>query len=99
MQLVLKMLAAHFPSTYGEGWIIGTAASSALMRVGRDGKMRPDAPAPEVEDQTDELVASADSGDVEPSKMRIGLVLGEPCTSEELERFYGGEQPLRAGRV
>jgi hypothetical protein len=27
--------------------------------------------------------------------MKIGLVVGEPCDSEELERRFGGEQPLQ----
>jgi hypothetical protein len=92
--LVLKMLAAHFPSTYGDRVEHRHRGFISTVRIGRDGKMRPVAPAPELEDQTDELVASADSGEVDSSKMRIGLVLGEPCTSEELDRFYGGPQPL-----
>ena len=60
------------------------------MRVGRDGKMRPNTPAAELEDQSNELVVSADSGPVEPSQMKIGLVVGEPLGAEELERLYGG---------
>ena len=67
----------------------------STARIGRDGKIRPVAPAPELEDQTDELVVSADAGDVEPSRMKIGLVLPEPLDSEELERVYGGPQPLQ----
>ena len=39
-----------------------------------------------------ELVESADGGPVEPSQMKIGLVVGEPLGREELERLYGGEQ-------
>ena len=55
--------------------------------------MRPDGPARPLEDQSDEFVVSADGGDVEPSQMKIGIILGEPCSSEELERYFGGEQP------
>jgi hypothetical protein len=68
----------------------------AVMRVGLDGKMRPNAPPrPKLEDQTDELVASADSGVVEPTQMKIGLVVGEPKTSAELEAAYGGIQEIQ----
>ena len=67
----------------------------AVMRVGLDGKMRPNSPPmPRLEDQTDELVASADSGVVEPTQMKIGLVVGEPKTSAELEAAYGGIQEI-----
>ena len=38
--------------------------------------------------------ASADCGDVEPSQMKIGLLLNEPLDAEEIERI-GGPQPLR----
>jgi hypothetical protein len=94
-QLVLKMLSAHFPKTYGEKVEHQHSGIIAVMRVGRDGKMRPNAPSrPKLEDQTDELVASADSGVVEPTQMKIGLVVPEPCNSEELEREYGGKQSL-----
>ncbi|MGO9683507.1 MAG: hypothetical protein ACLPTZ_13140 [Beijerinckiaceae bacterium] len=62
-----------------------------MMRVGLDGKMRPNAPPrPKLEDETDGLVASADSGVVDPTQMKIGLVVGEPKTSAELEAAYGG---------
>ena len=64
------------------------------MRVGRDGKWRPNAPPRTLEDQSDELVTSADSGPVEPSQMRIGLVVGETLDREELQRLYGGKQTL-----
>jgi hypothetical protein len=68
----------------------------AVMRVGLDGKMRPNAPPrPKLEDQTDELVASADSGVVEPTQMKIGLVVGEPKTSAELEAAYGAFRKSR----
>jgi hypothetical protein len=50
---------------------------------------------PKLEDRSNELVASADSGEVEPTQMKIGLVVGEPYDSEELEREFGGEQPLQ----
>ena len=44
---------------------------------------------PKLEDQT-ELVASADSGDLDTTQMKIGLVVGEPKSSAELEAAYGG---------
>jgi hypothetical protein len=95
-QLVLKMLSAHFPRTYGDKVAHQHSGIIGVMRVGRDGKMRPDSrPIPQLEDQTDELVASADSGDVEPSQMKIGLIVGELCDSEELDRFFGGPQSLQ----
>ncbi len=94
-QLVLKMLSAHFPRTYGEKIDHQHSGIIGVMRVGRDGKMRPDRPARPLEDQSDEFVVSADGGDVEPSQMKIGIILGEPCSSEELERYFGGEQPLQ----
>ena len=94
-QLVLKMLSAHFPKTYGEKVEHQHSGIIAVMRVGRDGKMRPNAPArPKLEDQSDELVASADSGVVEPTQMKIGLVVPEPCSSEELERNGGEVRPV-----
>ena len=94
-QLVLKMLSAHFPKTYGEKVDHRHSGIIAVVRVGHDGKWRPNAPAtPKLEDRSDELVASADSDDVEPTQMKIGLVVGEPCSSEELERRYGGEQSI-----
>ena len=77
-QLVLKMLAAHFPRTYGDKVEHQHSGIIGVMRMGRDGKMRPNAPAAKLEDQSDELVVSADSGPVEPSQMKIGLVVGEP---------------------
>ena len=98
-QLVLKMLSAHFPQTYGEKVEHQHSGTIAVMRVGRDGKMRPNAPPrPELEDQTDELVASADSGVVEPTQMKIGLVVGEPKTSAELEAAYEGISKRRSRR-
>ena len=90
-QLVLKMLSAHFPRTYGEKVDHQHSGIISVVRIGLDGKMRPNAPPrPKLEDQTDGLVASADSGVVEPSQMKIGLVVGEPKTSAELEAAYGG---------
>ncbi len=94
-QLVLKMLAAHFPNTYGDKVQHQHNGIIGVMRVGRDGKMRPNAPAVELEDQSTELVVSADSGPVEPSQMKIGLVVGEPLGAEELERLYGGQQSIQ----
>jgi len=94
-QLVLRMLSAHFPHTYGDkvahqhGGIIG------VMRVGRDGTLRPQVPMRGPEDQSDELVVSADGGNVEPSQMRIGLVVPAICDAEELEREYGGRQTIQ----
>jgi hypothetical protein len=94
-QLVLKMLAAHFPRTYGDKVEHQHSGMISVMRIGRDGKMRPNSQAiPKLEDQSDELVVSADSGDVEPTKMKIGLVVGEPCTSAELDALYGGKRSI-----
>jgi len=86
-QLVLKMLSAHFPRTYGEKVEHQHSGIIAVMRIGRDGKMRPNsASIPELEDQTDELVVAADSGPGEPTEMKIGMVVHERCrTSGELE--------------
>jgi hypothetical protein len=90
------MLAAHFPRTYGEKVDHQHTGIISVVRIGLDGKMRPNAPPrPKLEDQTDGLVARADSGDVEPSQMKIGLIVGELCDSEELDRFFGGPQPLQ----
>jgi len=86
-QLVLKMLAAHFPRTYGEKVDHQHSGFISVMRVGLDGTMRPNKPMPK---PTDELVASADNADVEPTQMKIGLVVGEPKTSAQLEAAYGG---------
>jgi hypothetical protein len=92
-QLVLKMLSAHFPRTYGDKVEHQHSGIIGVMRMGRDGKMRPNAPpAAQLDDQSNELVASADSGAVEPSQMKIGLVVGETLDSEELERLFGGVQ-------
>ena len=93
-QLVLKMLAAHFPKTYGDKLEHQHSGIIGVMRVGRDGKWRPNAPPRTLEDQSDELVTSADSGPVEPSLMKIGLVVGETLEREELQRLYGGRQTL-----
>ncbi len=91
-QLVLKMLTAHFPKTYGDKVQHQHSGIIGVMRFGRDGKMRPNTPPAELEDQSNELVVSADSGPVERSQMRIGLVVGETLGPEELERYYGGVQ-------
>jgi hypothetical protein len=95
-QLVLKMLSAHFPRTYGDKVEHQHSGIISVMRVGRDGKMRPNAPAAKLEDQSNELVVGADSGPVEPSQMKIGLVVGEPLSAEELERYAAGieAQPM-----
>ena len=85
-QLVLRMLAAHFPRTYGEK-VQHEHNGTITMRVGRDGKMRPQTPAKDLEDQSTELVESADGGPAEPSQLKIGLVVGEPLGREELARF------------
>lgn len=90
-QLVLKMLSAHFPRTYGDR-VEHQHSGTITMRVGRDGKMRPQTPAKDLDDQSNEFVESADGGPVEPSQMKIGLVVGEKLGREELERLYGGEQ-------
>jgi len=94
-QLVLKMLSAHFPKTYGDK-VEHQYSGTVTMRFGRDGKMRPNQPAVKLEDQSTELVESADGGSVEPSQMKIGLVVGEKLGREELERLYGGEQASQA---
>ncbi len=91
-QLVLKMLAAHFPRTYGDKVEHQHSGIIGVMRMGRDGKMRPNAPPAELEDQSSELVVSADGGPVERSHMRIGLVVGERLGPEELERYAAGVQ-------
>jgi hypothetical protein len=93
-QLVLKMLAAHFPKTYGDKLEHQHSGIIGVLRIGRDGKGRPNAPTPTLEDQSEELVTSADAGSVEPSQMRIGLVVGETLDREELERSYGGKLTL-----
>ncbi len=88
-QLVLKMLSAHFPRTYGDKVEHQHSGIIGVMRVGRDGKKRPQMP--KREDQSDdEFAVSADGGNVEPSQMKIGLVVGETCDPEELERLFGG---------
>jgi hypothetical protein len=86
-QLVLKMLSAHFPRTYGEKVEHQHSGIIEVMRMGRDGKMRPNsASIPKLENQSDELVVAADSGPVDPTQMKIGMVVGERCqTSAELE--------------
>ena len=74
-QLVLKMLSAHFPRTYGEKLEHQHSGIIAVMRIGRDGKLRPNsASIPQLEDQSDELVVAADSGSADPTQMRIALV-------------------------
>jgi hypothetical protein len=93
-QLVLKMLSAYFPRTYGDKLEHQHSGIIGVMPVGRYGKMRPQMP--KREDQPDdELVVSADGGNIEPSLMKIGLVVGEPCDTEELERLYGGKQSIQ----
>ena len=94
-QLVLKMLAAHFPHTYGDKVTHQHCGIIGVMRVGRDGKMRPNAPPRKLEDQSDDLVVSADGGNVEPSLMKIGLVVGETLSRAELEAAYGGFQDMQ----
>ncbi len=96
-QLVLKMLSAHFPRTYGDKLEHQHSGIIGVMRMGRDGKMRPNAPpAAQLDDQSDdEFVVSADGGNVEQSQMKIGLVVGEPCDPEELERLFSGPQSLQ----
>ena len=86
-QLVLKMLSAHFPRIYGEKLEHQHSGIIEVMRTGRDGKMRPNsASIPQLEDQSDELVVAADSGSADPTKMKIGMVVGERCeTGAELE--------------
>ncbi len=96
-QLVLKMLASHFPRTYGEKVEHQYSNIIPVVVMGRDGKLRrPNRrSAPELEGRSKELVASADSGEVEPGKMKIGLFLTEDLDPQELEQRFGGEQPLQ----
>jgi len=81
------MLSAHFPRTYGEKLALEHSGIIAVMRVGRDGKMRPNsASISKLENQSDELVVAADSGSADPAEMTIGMVVPEQCqTSEEIE--------------
>ena len=95
-QLVLKMLASHFPRAYGDRIEHHHSGIIPVARLCRDGKIRPVGPPKEIEDGNDDLVVSADNGaPIDPSKMRIGLLVGEPLSREEFERAYGGPQPLR----
>ena len=91
-QLVLKMLASHFPRTYGDRVAVDHQHSEiiAVARLCRDGKIRPVGPPKEIERETDDgLVVSADSGDpVDSSMTRIGLLIGEPLSREQYERKY-----------
>jgi hypothetical protein len=86
-QLVLKMLAAHFPRTYGDKLEHQHSGIIPLMVIGRDGEWRPNSAfVPKREDQSDELVVAADSGPLDVAQMKIGMVVREPCqSSEELE--------------
>jgi hypothetical protein len=47
-QLVLKMLSAHFPRTYGDKVVHQHGGIIGVVRVGHDGKMRPQLPKREV---------------------------------------------------
>lgn len=95
-QLVLKMLASHFPRTYGDKVEHQHSGIIPVARLCRDGKIRPVGPPQEIKDGTDDFVVSADSGDpIDPSKMRIGLLIEEPLSREEFEREHGGPQPLQ----
>jgi len=86
-QLVLKMLASHFPRVYGEKVEHQHNGIVGVMRIGRDGKMRPNsASIPKLEDHADELVVAADSSPMEQAEMKVGMVVHERCeTSSELE--------------
>jgi hypothetical protein len=86
-QLVLKMLSAHFPKTYGERVELQHTGIIPVMKIGRDGKMHPNsASIPKLDNQSDDLVVAADSGSADPTQMKIGMVVGERCeTSAELE--------------
>jgi hypothetical protein len=96
-QLVLKMLASHFPRTYGDKVEHQYSNIIPVVVMGRDGKLRrPNMrPAPELEDRSEELVARADNGEVEPGKMKFGLILSEPMDAQELEQRFSGERPLQ----
>ena len=80
-------MSAHFPRTYGEKVEHQHSGIIAVMRIGRDGKMRPNsASIPKLENQSDELVVAADSGSADPAQMEIGMVVGKRYqTSAELE--------------
>jgi hypothetical protein len=86
-QLVLKMLSSHFPKTYGERVELQHTGIIPVMKIGQDGKMRPNsASIPKLENRSDELVEAADGGSADPTQMKIGMVVGERCeTSAELE--------------
>jgi hypothetical protein len=86
-QLVLKMLSAHFPRTYGEKVEHQHSGIIPVMLVGRDGKMRPNSAfIPKRQDQAEDLVVTADSGPEDSQTMRIGMVVPERArSSEELE--------------
>ena len=98
-QLVLKMLSAHFPRTYGEKLEHQHSGIIAVMRIGRDGKLRPNsASIPKLENQSDELVVAADSGSADPTQMKIGMVVGDRCeTSAELEALEAAS--IKSGPV
>jgi hypothetical protein len=80
------MLSSHFPRTYGEKVELQHTGIIPVMKIGRDGKMRPNsASIPKLENQSAELVVAADSS-ADPTEMKIGMVVGERCkTSEEVE--------------
>jgi hypothetical protein len=86
-QLVLKMLSSYFPKTYGERVELQHTGIIPVMKIGRDGKMRPNsASTPQLDNQSDDLVVAADSGFADPTEMKIGMVVGERCeSSAELE--------------
>ena len=86
-QLVLKMLSSHFPKTYGERVELQHTGIIPVMKIGQDGKMRPNsASMPKLENQSDELVVAADSVSADPAQMKSGMVVYERCeTSEEIE--------------
>lgn len=79
-QLVLKMLASHFPHTCGDKVDVNHRHSGiiAVARLCRDGKIWPVGPPQKVEREIDDgLVASADSGDpIDPRKTKISRSLG-----------------------
>jgi hypothetical protein len=83
------MLAAHFPGTYGEKLEHQHNGIIAVMRVGRDGKMRPNlSVSPRDDSQSGDIVESAERGVAELTQVRVGMVVREPSkSSAELEAF------------
>lgn len=91
-QLVLKMLAAHFPRTYGERVEVNSTNMIAVAVFGRDGKLRPRGQPPKVIEHNHELPAM--EVEAPPGELKYGLVLTEEAcaTSAAFDARYGGVQ-------